>query len=166
MNLGLSKFKYAAFASEETNCFEAVVTIDGKPVFHVSNEGRGGPDRHSPLPGQTGESYRNNLKAVEDYAASLPPFEAYGTTLTHCIETVIGKLVTRELMRKDLTRLLTKKAVFIKGKDLYTCGYTGWKPQQYTQQHWDRLKAARPGVEFLNQMPFDQALTLYMGTAS
>jgi hypothetical protein len=42
MKVTLSKIKYAAFASQETNCFEAVVLLDGVPSIHVRNDGHGG----------------------------------------------------------------------------------------------------------------------------
>ena len=38
----LKNVKYAAFASQETHCYEASVYFDGKKVGHVSNEGHGG----------------------------------------------------------------------------------------------------------------------------
>lgn len=46
MKLSLIKVKHAEFASQETNCFEAVVVIDGVPSIHVSNQGHGGGDNH------------------------------------------------------------------------------------------------------------------------
>jgi hypothetical protein len=42
MNITLKNFKHAAFASQETYCFEATVYIDGKKAGHASNEGHGG----------------------------------------------------------------------------------------------------------------------------
>lgn len=42
MNITLKNFKHAAFASQETYCFEATVYIDGKKAGRASNEGHGG----------------------------------------------------------------------------------------------------------------------------
>ena len=58
MKLGLVKVKHAAFASQETHCFEAVLTIDSVPAFHVSNDGHGGADFYRPLPKQLPEDFR------------------------------------------------------------------------------------------------------------
>ncbi len=37
-------YKRAAFASQETDCFQCTITRDGKPVAVMANEGHGGPD--------------------------------------------------------------------------------------------------------------------------
>lgn len=50
----LKNLKYAAFASEETHCFEATVYVDGKRFCIASNEGHGGPDRYDALPPKSG----------------------------------------------------------------------------------------------------------------
>jgi hypothetical protein len=42
MKITLKNFKHAAFASQETYCFEATVYIDGKKAGIASNEGHGG----------------------------------------------------------------------------------------------------------------------------
>ncbi len=42
MNITLKNFKHAAFASQETYCFEATVYIDGKKAGTASNDGHGG----------------------------------------------------------------------------------------------------------------------------
>jgi hypothetical protein len=44
MKIELKNVKYAAFASQETSCFEATVYIDGKRAGKVRNEGHGGPN--------------------------------------------------------------------------------------------------------------------------
>lgn len=44
----LKNVKYAAFASEETHCYEASVYFDGKKVGTVKNDGHGGCDYQYP----------------------------------------------------------------------------------------------------------------------
>lgn len=46
----IKNLKYAAFASQETSCFEATVYLDGKRFCTAGNEGSGGPDRYDALP--------------------------------------------------------------------------------------------------------------------
>ena len=45
----LKNIKYAAFASEETHCYEATLYVNGKRFAHVSNDGHGGCDRQEPI---------------------------------------------------------------------------------------------------------------------
>jgi len=46
----IKNLKYAAFASQETNCFEATIYVDGKRFCTARNEGSGGPDAYDALP--------------------------------------------------------------------------------------------------------------------
>jgi len=45
----LKNIKYAAFASEETHCYDATLYLDGKAMFRVGNDGHGGCDAHHRL---------------------------------------------------------------------------------------------------------------------
>lgn len=44
MRVTVKNYKKAEWASEETDCYEASVYLDGKKVGSARNEGRGGPD--------------------------------------------------------------------------------------------------------------------------
>ncbi len=46
----IKNLKYAAFASQETSCFEATIYVDGKRFCTARNEGSGGPDCYDALP--------------------------------------------------------------------------------------------------------------------
>lgn len=48
MNIELRKVHFAAFNSEETNCFDAEIWINGKKEGHCDNQGHGGPTSVSP----------------------------------------------------------------------------------------------------------------------
>jgi hypothetical protein len=48
-NFELKNVKYAAFASEETHCFNATLYVNGKRFCEVSNDGHGGANSYSPL---------------------------------------------------------------------------------------------------------------------
>ncbi len=50
----IKNLKYAAFASQETSCFEGTVYVDGKRFCIASNEGHGGPDSYDALPPKGG----------------------------------------------------------------------------------------------------------------
>ena len=45
MKLEMKSIKHSAFASEETDCYEGYVYVDGKKAIYVSNDGKGGADR-------------------------------------------------------------------------------------------------------------------------
>lgn len=45
----LKNLKFAEFASEETNCYEATVYVDGKRFCIASNQGHGGPDSYDAI---------------------------------------------------------------------------------------------------------------------
>lgn len=60
----LKNVKYAAFASEETHCYEASVYFDNKKVGTVSNDGHGGCDYQYP-------SDKDGWAEMEKYIDSL-----------------------------------------------------------------------------------------------
>ena len=45
MKLELKNITYYKQGSEETPCYNADVFVDGKKMFHTSNDGHGGADR-------------------------------------------------------------------------------------------------------------------------
>ena len=49
MKLELKAIKHCEWQSEETNCYEGKVYVDGKPMIEVSNEGHGGCDNQYPI---------------------------------------------------------------------------------------------------------------------
>lgn len=56
MKLELKNIKHANWASEETQCYNAVLYVDGDPFLMVSNEGRGGADRDDQDPRFKGDA--------------------------------------------------------------------------------------------------------------
>ncbi len=103
MKVELKNVKFSEFASEETNCFQATVYIDGKKAGVVSNDGRGGPDYYAPH--SLGET-------LNDYAKTLPKYEFYGKLHEHNAETFIGELFDNYQSEKKLKALLKTKYVF------------------------------------------------------
>lgn len=112
MKIELKNVKHAKFASEETDCFEASVYIDGKKAGTVSNDGRGGPNRYLP----------NTLyMALDDHAKTLPMYDLYAaagvksdkTKMVHPDpDTVISELFNDHLRVKDEKRLCAKQIVY------------------------------------------------------
>ena len=163
MDIALKNIKYAAFASEETYCFQASIYIDGIKEGTVGNDGRGGPNNVSP--------YALEEK-INAYAKTLPLVvsdelnDANGEPFTYAndADSIITDLVTNFINQKDLKKLLSNYLVFtltnasgiyqIKVKDL---------PKLLTNDKTlEDLKQKNKADKFLNLLPFDDALALYV----
>lgn len=113
MKVELKGVKHAAFASQETPCFEATVWIDGKRAGTVSNEGSGGCNSYDP---------RDLEGRLDAYAATLPPvvchFNDEETGKPHVMEQdaelLIGELFADWQIRKDFDRTIKNRLVWIK----------------------------------------------------
>ena len=160
--ISLRSIKYAAFASEETSCFQAVVCLDGKPVCSASNDGRGGCDRHHPLPRQSPEAFRDGMSALDAYIGTLPPLpatERFPRALPQSLDTVVGDLLTDHLAHKDLTRQLKSGVLYVEEDGrLYIS-----KPKGATTVaavlEWMRVN--KPKRVILNTMSKEEALGIY-----
>lgn len=161
MNITLKNVKFSEFASQETNCFEATVYIDGKRAGTASNDGHGGCNRYSP----------NTLYAtLNEYAETLPPIvskyldgNGKPMILEHDADILIGNLFDYWLQSRNLKKSLSKSILFI-GED--------GKLWQSTQRD---LKAAlsHPDIsqklkakQILNFLPFEAALSIYQGATA
>jgi hypothetical protein len=49
MKIEVRNVKFSAFASQETNCFEATIWIDGKRIGAARNEGHGARRTSNPV---------------------------------------------------------------------------------------------------------------------
>ena len=164
MKLELKAIKHTEWASEETHCYQASLFVDGKPVAIVSNDGHGGCDRDYDHPKFKG-GYRATMKAVHEYFKSLPnePSEwsedGFAQSLEGwCGDQVNDWLSTRELKRKMksyvLIQLLSKEGIY----------QTKYHPTT-TKGEWVINKQAGETRRILNDMPFDEALTLWRASA-
>ncbi len=59
----IKNLKYAAFASQETSCFEATIYVDGKRFCTARNEGSGGPDAYDALPPKGSKYFSSGTEA-------------------------------------------------------------------------------------------------------
>src|ERR1017187_8746724 len=95
-SLELKKFSHAEFASRDSACFEADIWINGKPVFHARNEGRGGSDHYTPLAYDDAghKAMAGGVAALQAHIATLPPYETYrGAPLPWSAELFIATAV-------------------------------------------------------------------------
>jgi hypothetical protein len=161
MNITLKNVKFSEFASQETNCFEATVYIDGKRAGVASNEGHGGCNNY----------YPNTLYAtLNEYAETLPPIvsryldgNGKPMLLEHDADILIGDLFNYWLHSRDLKKSLSKSILFI-GEDgkLWRSKHTDLKAALSRPDISQKLKAK----QILNLMPFDAALEIYKGATT
>ena len=159
MNLEMKAIKFSEWGSEETYCYQANVYLDGKPLAMVSNDGRGGCDReysHNKFKGD----YRATMKKIDEYFKSLPntdPCEYFPEGIEQTFERWCHDQVCTYLYRKDLKKAL-KKAKVVQRKD-----------DQGKMCLWDFniransdiIKAKYPEAIILNDLPEDEALTIF-----
>ena len=76
MKLELKNVKHAAFASQETHCFEATLYVDGKRFATVSNEGHGGCNYEYPIaPFTYSDLKKLNEMMVDKYEDKFEEYE-------------------------------------------------------------------------------------------
>ena len=164
MKIELKNIKYAAFASEETSCYEAALYIDGKKIGVVSNEGHGGPDNF----------YGDQAafaKADDWCKANLPKWDMaeYGDSKPRdtSLEMHCGKLLDEHLALKDLRRLLKNRVVFVKpDSKIYQTNTIKAKGPALdrTKAAWiAELSAKNPDYIILNTLPEAGALAYFIG---
>ena len=158
MRIELKSIKHYPSMSEETECYEADLWVDGVKIGHVSNRGTGGCD-----------DFHGDWAAFERAdawcKANLPKWgsefdgadEHESDLEMHC-----ANLLQDWLVEKDMLKALRTKTVFVKPgeKGLFTIAYKGKKapdPALYAS-----VRSRYPGAIILNEMAQDEALKLYL----
>lgn len=160
MKIEIRNVKYAAFASQETNCFSAAIYIDGVKTGTVSNEGYGGPDMFHPHEVQT---------RIDAYAATLPEVSLADIgvegTMKQSAEIIIGELMNDWLVDRDIKRMTKAKVVYAKPgkKGLWNWGLVDRAAHAALVAQGDaavRAKMVAQNIEagdILNFLPIEQA---------
>jgi len=150
MKIEIRNVKHAKFLSEETDCFEATVLIDGKVVGSVKNEGHGGNNFYYP---------RELESTLDDHAKTLPQCQTQYGPLDMSADLVIGDLFSNWLLEKDLKKTLKSKILFLRdGKLLQVKKIDG----DLAIQHVEKYKNALKTETILNVLPFDEALKIFV----
>lgn len=160
MKVELKNIKYAAFASEETPCFEAAVYIDGKKCAHVSNDGRGGSDNWH-------EYVKGTQDRLDKYAKeTMQPDTSYGITIEPDAEILVGHLLDRWQALREMHRALRRRVMFTKpGKHgIYqTKPMTPGQMQMYLNPgNLLRFKEKLGAETIFNALPEGEALILWL----
>lgn len=96
MNLGLTKLKTMRAMSRETNCFVASVTIDGRVIGTVENDGQGGCHRYY-------WNDRDAGRALERWADTQPTEFEFER-----LDQLIDRIIERESVIKSVTATLRR----------------------------------------------------------
>ena len=115
MQIELKSFKYSAFASQETACFQAALWIDGKKRGTVRNDGHGGCNYFFPWEVE---------REINAWAKTLPPCslgKMYGLIPMNA-EILISELVDDEIERRHLKRRCLRVTMFRKANEGYERG--------------------------------------------
>lgn len=113
MKIELKNIKHVPTLSEETECFSAIIYIDGKKRGGAANRGTGGSTNINP---------RGLANELDAYAATLPNIEAHGITLKMDAELLIDQLLGDALQRQKLKKLCRTKTLFRLPSRIYADG--------------------------------------------
>ena len=158
MNLELKNIKHTAWASEETNCYQASVYLDGKPLAIVDNDGRGGCDRQNAHPSFKKENFRKSffdiMTEIDDYFKGLPKKKYDDFELDMDLELWCGEQLSKWKCSKTLRRNLNKGSMIQDADgELYH-----WKEHIAS----DVILKHHPKAVILNDLPFEKALNIFM----
>jgi hypothetical protein len=156
MKLELKNIKHTAWASEETHCYQASLYVNGKPVAIVSNDGRGGTDRDYPHPKIEAHTYRFVMTEVHAYFKSLPntPSEWNEDGMEQRLEFWCADQVNDWLSARELKSKLRKAFLF------------QFADRVGVFAHKTRPSRAAGVAVVLNDLPFDEALSIWKETAN
>lgn len=157
MKIELKNFKHAAFASEETLCFEATVYVDGKKLGDASNSGRGGCTNIYVAP-----ENREWLKQVEAHCLTLPGVKFDDTMLPMDFEFLVDTLASDKVAEKGLKSAMRNKIIIAKPEapgEIFEVSLR--KGVKLTPAIIADYQSKNPTYKILNTMPLEKALKLY-----
>lgn len=163
MKIELKNIKYAAFASQETSCYEAAIYIDGKKVGTVENSGHGGSDNVRPW---------ELAVQIDEYAKTLPfvvcsfddPRTGKPAMMAQDHETIFGALLNEWLQDRDLKRAMSRRILFRRdGRLLETNAHSAAELRARLGE--TDLAAKLRAEVILNLLPFADASAIYRARA-
>ncbi|TRD17304.1 hypothetical protein [Palleronia caenipelagi] len=156
MKIELKAIKHSEFASQETNCYQANLYVDGKKIGIVSNDGHGGCDAFhgdDEAFARANAWCRANLPKWKMGFGPNPEEERETDLEMHC-----ASLLNDHLMKKDYTRLVSTKVLFTKTKGhvLYEIKHHGQVDLTAAQ-----IREQHPDGTILNLLPPEEALAIF-----
>ena len=161
----LKNLKHAAYASQETHCFNATIYLDDERAFKVSNEGAGGPNEYFPYQRQ-GErdfqsSYRYVSDAARDWVKETDP-DFYDLIKDDdddwaSLDWVVTHLINEHLLLKHMRDIMKRKVVFLDRDDSKVYTIT----EKPTPDKIDYLRRQHPKWQLFNDIGEDERLALW-----
>ena len=144
--------------SEETQCYSAIIVVDGVPAIRASNQGTGGSDEYNPVTHTPAgnQAYDGAMAKLEAYVKTLPPIpsEYFPDGLEMDIELLVGNLIETHRLKKDekkFVKQLQQKIFMIDDGKLYTI------KGEFSVAAHQRLLAKYPKAHILNALTADAA---------
>ena len=167
MKIGIKKLKVCQWMSEETTCFDCIVTLDGVACIKASNEGNGGSTFLRDL-----APHHGSLAKLMAYAKTLPPIvcpemrdpkdPSVPFSYPQTADTLVDELVNDAESLKHMKRALKKRATFKTGNTLRH--YAGVTWEALCSRHavlFEKVKAQFPDAVWLNPLPEAEAFALW-----
>jgi hypothetical protein len=165
MNITIKNVKHSEFASQETNCFEATVYLNGIKSFIASNDGQGGCSRYESVKDR---SYQD-IEEAKAWVSSLPAVETEFGTFDDDLDFYISRLVEREISKRQLKAIMRKNVVYYDVKEdelMKAIRIAGISAKSILKGQCKIPKAIAAGKLFLTDMDFDIATNLFMASTS
>ncbi|CAB4130472.1 hypothetical protein UFOVP119_96 [uncultured Caudovirales phage] len=158
MNITLKNIKRAAFASEETECFEATIYIDGVRAGTVSNEGHGGPNNYSPhaLEGKLNAHAATMVDKVTQYTDN----SGERVVVSMNADILIGDLLDDDRLLKQMRRDLKARIIFTKANSA-AIFQTRKLPAPMLAKYLAMPMPVKDAAVILNRLPEATALAMY-----
>jgi len=149
MKIELKNIKHSEWGSEETNCFQANIYLNGKLVGYCDNDGKGGCTSYNRVPNV---DYKV-IQEMEEYCKGLPPIE-YDShlrqggkfTINMTLENYLDDLLCKYLDAKNKTKFDKKiakemlKGIVIGNDDEYLTISFNLPLQTILEHYPDRFK--------------------------
>lgn len=147
----LKNVKYSEWASQETNCFQATVYIDGKKVGSCQNEGSGGPTSFFP---EHLVDTLNQIAKEELKPEWTPPEWGESIMIEPDAEILVDKLLCDHLIERDIKKTMKKYVLFTK------------KGQKGVWQKKGSVAPESGEVDLvLNSLPLDEIVEIFKQNA-
>ena len=158
MKLELKNIKHANWASEETQCYNAVLYVDGDPFLMVSNEGRGGSDRDDIDPRFKGD-FPSKYGELREYCREAYKFKGFRDTwINGSIELACHTLLEDHLESKFYKKVL-KQVCFVDDNGDLLSFPKRVKPSPTIYNTIREQRDDLKDVTFLNELSFDDAVS-------
>ena len=158
MKLELKNIKHANWASEETQCYDAVLYVDGDPFLMVSNEGRGGADRDDQDPRFKGD-FPSKYGELREYCREAYKFKGFRDTwINGSIELACHTLLEDHLESKFYKKVL-KQVCFVDDNGDILSFPKRVKPSPTIYKEIREQRDDLKNVTFLNELSFDDAVS-------